>query len=350
MDEQFGSDRGSRRGQVSPAVRVVLADASSSGTLHYLLEAEGFQVVGSASDEWELRRVLRQDIRPDVIVLDRDITVGSVAIASSYAPDAQVIVIWPDGVQAPTGARRIAPWLIYRELGPTIRAALDRPVDVDASAAVEAVGASESTGVATVRDEPRPTLGRTAARTSVMAIVLIAAVVMTMGAVMAVGGQQVMERQAAKRMAVTQAADDVAVGPAPSQHRSQPSGPPVKTPMACEHGRRWSSNDRAADLAPGAHDERCPVRAGGTQNKPGHAGHSQGHHGAGRPSDPGKSDAPHGHSDDAHGHQADAHRQNDTTGRHNDGPQGQSGQHGQPQDPSDAPATVSPNADHGQKK
>jgi hypothetical protein len=336
---------------VSPAVRVVLADASSSGTLHYLLEAEGFQVVGSASDEWELRRLLRQDIRPDVIVLDRDITVESVAVASSYAPEAQVIVIWPDGVQAPTGARRIAPWLIYRELGPTIRAALDRPVDVDASAAAEAVGASKSKAdVATVAAEARPALARTAARTSVMAIVLIAAVVMTMGAVMAVGGEQVMERQAAKRMAVTQAADDVTVGPASSQHGSQASGPPVKTPMACEHGRRWSSNDRAADLAPGAHDERCPVRAGGKQNKPAHAGHSQGHHGAGQPSEPGQRNDAHGGSDDAHGHQADAHRQNDTKDGHDDGPSGQSGQHGPTQDPSDAPATERPDAGHGQKK
>lgn len=329
MDEQYGSDRGARRGQMSPAVRVVLADASSSGTLHYLLEAEGFQVVGSASDEWELRRLLRQDIRPDVIVLDRDITVASVAIATSCAPEAQVIVIWPDGVQAPTGARRVAPLLIYRELGPTIRAALDRPVEVEASASAEAVDASESTArVATVRDEARPALGRTAARTSVMAVVLIAAVVTTMGAVMAVGGQQVMERQAAKRMAVTQTADDVAAGRASTQHGSQPSGPPVKSPMACEHGPRWSSNDRAADLAPGAHGKRCPVRAGGTQNKPAHAGHSQGHHGAGQPNDPGQSDDAHGQSDDAHGHRADAHRQNDTTGGHNDGPNEHSGQHG----------------------
>jgi hypothetical protein len=291
-----------------------------------------------------------------VIVLDRDITVGSVAIASSYAPDAQVIVIWPDGVQAPTGARRIAPWLIYRELGPTIRAALDRPVDVEAVAAAEAVGASESTAdAATVPAEARPAIGRTAARTSVMAILVITAVVMTMGAVMAVGGKQVTERQAAKRIAVMQTADDIEVDPVSTQHGAQPSGPSVKTPMACEHGPRWSSNDRAADLAPGAHNKRCPLRAGGTQNKPAHAGHSQGHHGAGPPSDPGqsddphgqsdgshgrsddphgqsddphgqsddphgRSDDPHGQSDDPHGHQADAHRQNDTTGRRSDRP------------------------------
>jgi DNA-binding NarL/FixJ family response regulator len=329
---------------VSPAVRVVLADASSSGTLHYLLEAEGFQVVGSASNEWELRRLLRQDIRPDVVVLDRDITVASVAIASSYAPDAQIVVLWPDGVQAPTGARRVAPWLIYRELGPTIRASLDRPVEVEASAGAEAVGASEPTAdVVTVPTQARPAFGRTAARTSVMAIVLIAAVVMTMGAVMAVGGQQVQERQAARRMAVSQSSDDVAVGPTSTPHGAQPSGPPVKTPMACEHGPRWSSNDRAADLAPGAHDKRCPARAGGTQNKPAHAGHSQRHHAAGQPSDPGQSNDEHGGSSDTHG-QADAHRQNDTTGTHNDGPNAQGSQHGQGQRPSDAPAT-----DHGPK-
>jgi hypothetical protein len=116
--------------------------------------------------------------------------------------------------------------------------------------------------------------------------------------------------------------------------------------MECDQGPEWSSNDRAADVAPGAHDKRCPTKAGGTANKPAHAGHRQGH---GPPEEPGQSNDAGGHGDDAQEHQADAHRQNDTTGGHNDGTNGQSGQHGRAEDPSDAPATEGPNADHGPK-
>jgi hypothetical protein len=44
------------------SARVVLAEADAPGSLHYLLEAEGFQVVGCASDEDELGRVLGQNV------------------------------------------------------------------------------------------------------------------------------------------------------------------------------------------------------------------------------------------------------------------------------------------------
>jgi hypothetical protein len=152
-----------------------------------------------------------------------------------------------------------------------------------------------------------------------MSIVLIAAVVMTMGAVMAVGGARVKERQAAKRIVAAQTAAQVASTPTHDRHASQPLGPPVKTPMTCDRGPRWSSNERAAEVAPGAHDKRCPTRAGGTANRPDHAGDSH-------PSEPGQSNDSHGHSDDSHGHSDDPHG-------HSDDPHGQSGQHGQSGDP-----------------
>ena len=176
----------------------MLAEADAPGALHYLLEAEGFQVIGCASDERELTRVLEQDIHPDVIVLDRDITVTSVLIAQTHAPSAQVIVIWPDGVQALTGTRRVAPRLVYEQLGPAVRRSLE------AAPALVAAGSVVSTSVssapleepAAATDDAAPRFARTAARTSVMSVVLIAAVVMTMGAVFAVGGLRVKDRQA----------------------------------------------------------------------------------------------------------------------------------------------------------
>ena len=106
MDELNENDV-ERRLAASPdaGARVVLAEVDAPGSLHYLLEAEGFHVVGCASDERELGRVLGQGLDPDVIVLDADIAATSVLVARDHAPEAHVIAIWPDGV-LPTGGRR----------------------------------------------------------------------------------------------------------------------------------------------------------------------------------------------------------------------------------------------------
>src|SRR3954466_5119150 len=101
--------------------RVVLAETDAPGSLHYLLEAEGFQVVGCAADEQELGRVLGQGLRPDVIVLDADIVATSVLVAREFAPQSHVIAIWPDAVQPPPGGERLDPRFVYETLGPAMR-------------------------------------------------------------------------------------------------------------------------------------------------------------------------------------------------------------------------------------
>src|SRR5512133_1270458 len=106
--------------------RVVLAEVDAPGSLHYLLEAEGFQVVGCAGNDEELGRVLGQGVRPDVIVLDADVVATSSLVARELAPDAHLIAIWPDAVQAPPGGERISPRQVYEELGPAIRRHMDR--------------------------------------------------------------------------------------------------------------------------------------------------------------------------------------------------------------------------------
>jgi hypothetical protein len=75
----------------TPVVRVVLAEPDAPGPLQYLLEAEGFRVVGCASDEVELDRILQQDVDPDVVVLDTEFSIASVAVARERAPAAHVI-------------------------------------------------------------------------------------------------------------------------------------------------------------------------------------------------------------------------------------------------------------------
>ena len=73
-------------------VRVLLAENDSPGPLHHLIESEGFQVVGCASDDVDLAHVLGQ-VHPDVIVLDADISATSVLIAREKAPSSELIVV-----------------------------------------------------------------------------------------------------------------------------------------------------------------------------------------------------------------------------------------------------------------
>jgi hypothetical protein len=190
-----------RRLDASPgsAVSVVLAEADAPGSLHYLLEAEGFQVVGCASDEQELGRVLRQDLDPDVIVLDADIAATSLLVAREHAPDAHVIAIWPDDVAPPPGGERVSPRLVYEDLGPTIRRHMDKqvlpvPDVVVPSAELVAVGAATGgSGFA---------LGRAASRLSVTSVTLLTAILLTMGVSFALGGFQAGRMEGPPRIVV----------------------------------------------------------------------------------------------------------------------------------------------------
>src|SRR3954451_21219972 len=180
------------------SARVVLAEVDAPGSLHYLLEAEGFQVVGCAGDEEELGRVLGQGVRPDVIVLDADIVVTTSLVARELAPDAHVIAIWPDDVQPPPGGERVSPRMVYEELGPAIRRHMDRrsvpvpmialPADEPAMASV-AAGAGLASGAALgTGGVSSGVVARTASRMSVLSVTLITAILLTMGVSFALGG------------------------------------------------------------------------------------------------------------------------------------------------------------------
>ena len=170
-------------------VRVVLAEIGSPGPLHYLIEGEGFKVVGCASNDAELARVLAQ-VEPDVVVLDADVSATSVLVAREEAPTSELIVLWPEGVQLPAGAERVHPRLVYQDLGPAIRRAADdrrsrhpavvEPDDADLSAPA----APPRSG-----DLPSSTAQRTSTRVLVGTAALIALIVMTMGASFALEGR-----------------------------------------------------------------------------------------------------------------------------------------------------------------
>ena len=170
--------------------RVVLAEADAPGSLHYLLEAEGFQVVGCASNEDELGRVLGQGVRPDVIVLDADVVATSSLVARQLAPEAHVIAVWPEAVQPPPGGERVDPRMVYEELGPAIRRHMDRrtvPVPVIAMPTEEPVLAGVAAAAAVPVDSGS-VVARVASRVSVLSATLITAILLTMGVSFALGG------------------------------------------------------------------------------------------------------------------------------------------------------------------
>jgi hypothetical protein len=189
--------------------RVVLAEADAPGSLHYLLEAEGFQVVGCASTEDELGRVLGQGVRPDVIVLDADVVASSSLVARQLAPEAHVIAVWPDAVQPPPGGERVDPRMVYEELGPAIRRHMDRrtvPVPVIAMPAEEPVMAGVAAAAA-VPMAPGSVFARVASRVSVLSATLITAIVLTMGVSFALGGFRWHPSDGSPRVVVPRSSD-----------------------------------------------------------------------------------------------------------------------------------------------
>src|SRR4051812_25438658 len=196
MDDPITNGDEPRLVLTSASARVVLAETDAPGSLHYLLEAEGFQVVGCAADEQELGRVLAQGLRPDVIVLDADIVATSVLVARELAPQSHVIAIWPDAVQPPPGGERLDPRLVYEELGPAIRRYMDRstvPVPVIAMPRAEPAAAVGAAVAATGADAASPVavtsvFARTASRMSVLSVTLVTAILLTMGVSFALGG------------------------------------------------------------------------------------------------------------------------------------------------------------------
>jgi hypothetical protein len=259
----------------SSVVRVVLAEIGSPGPLHYLIEGEGFQVVGCASNDAELARVLAH-VEPDVVVLDADVSATSALVAREGAPSSELIVLWPEGVQLPAGAERVHPRLVYQDLGPAIRRAADdrrnrhpalvEPDDDDLSAP-----AAPPRSV----DVPSPAAQRTSTRVLVGTAALIALIVMTMGVSFALEGRTGAPQPTDTR--TTQISPSATAGPGRGQGASA-TGAPSRTGDArpsvdarCVPGAKTvhaAPNEHAATAARDAHQACAGSDRGSAHSAP----------------------------------------------------------------------------------
>ncbi|HWL91758.1 MAG TPA: hypothetical protein VNP90_10390, partial [Actinomycetota bacterium] len=106
-------------------MQVVLGEAErTDGLLRFILEGEGFDIIGLASDDHELARVLR-GARPEVIVLDGGISATAALEAREHTEGASLVVVWPDGVAAVIAAERVDPSSSISDLGDAVRRAAE---------------------------------------------------------------------------------------------------------------------------------------------------------------------------------------------------------------------------------
>ena len=103
------------------AVRVVVGEGhpARKGLLRFVLEGDGYEVVGSATTSAELARMLATT-QPDVVVLDDGIGATAVQMTREVAPAAKVVLVWPGAVVPIGGDARVEPSQVLRTLGTTV--------------------------------------------------------------------------------------------------------------------------------------------------------------------------------------------------------------------------------------
>jgi hypothetical protein len=110
-------------------VRVVVGEGQSmrQGLLRFVLEGDGFEVVGEAATSAELARVLAIH-QPDVVVLDDGIGATAVQMAREVAPKTKVILVWPGAVVPIGGDTRVDPSEVLRDLGSAVARVAGVPI------------------------------------------------------------------------------------------------------------------------------------------------------------------------------------------------------------------------------
>ena len=146
-------------------VQVVLGEAErTDGLLRFVLEGEGFDIVGLASNDQELLRVVT-GARPDVVVLDAGISAPAAMEVRTRVNGAPLVVVWPDGVAAVLAEERVDPFDSISDLGDAVRRAAERaelrrtsarvPVATGAPTIAEDRGASVQTAPIPARSRGR---------------------------------------------------------------------------------------------------------------------------------------------------------------------------------------------------
>jgi hypothetical protein len=149
-------------------LQVVLGEAErDDGLLRFVLEAEGFDLVGLASSDEELARVLR-GARPSVVVLDGGISATAALDARKQADGAALVVVWPEGVSAVLAEERVEPHMAIEDLGDAVRRAVDRtrprqePIRIPEAAGPMPLASDASVAEERIQAPPRRRTGRRA--------------------------------------------------------------------------------------------------------------------------------------------------------------------------------------------
>ena len=102
-------------------IRIVVGEGRTAqrGLLRFVLEGEGFDVVGEARASADLTSAIEAE-RPDVVVLDDGIGVTAVSLVREIDPQAKVVLVWPSFVVPIGGDARVEPAKILRDLGPAV--------------------------------------------------------------------------------------------------------------------------------------------------------------------------------------------------------------------------------------
>ena len=102
-------------------IRIVVGEGRTAqqGLLRFVLEGEGFDIVGEARGTADLARLIEEQ-RPEVVVLDDGIGVMAVSMVHEIAPQAKIVLVWPSAVVPIGGDARVEPAQILRDLGPAV--------------------------------------------------------------------------------------------------------------------------------------------------------------------------------------------------------------------------------------
>jgi len=103
-------------------IRIVVGEGRTAqqGLLRFVLEGEGFDIVGEARTAADLA-VAIADGQPDVVVLDDGIGVMAVSMVHEVLPKTKIVLVWPSAVVPIGGDARVEPAKILNDLGPTVR-------------------------------------------------------------------------------------------------------------------------------------------------------------------------------------------------------------------------------------
>ena len=152
-----------------PRIGVVVGEGHPvrRGLLRFVLDGEGFQVLGEARTTVELVQALSVH-HPEAVVLDDGIGATAIALTREMRPDAKIVLVWPPAVVPISGDATVDPTQVLRDLGPAVERACGVPALAPADATVRPMPQREarrhhpSTGTADVlpgpgvRREPRP--------------------------------------------------------------------------------------------------------------------------------------------------------------------------------------------------